>query len=121
MSDAETRWPGLLICVPCQQYVEADIDRETTACEHDWDDARDISQFDGEEWALFRHDVYIRELERDEPRNEAVVSELTSLMYDLTMAEALPADYDDRSGLDNLVFMDGVSTPAASKVGDRGE
>lgn len=118
MSERETSWPGLLICVPCKQYVEADIDREKTACEHGWAEARDISHFDGEEWALFRHDVYIRELEREQPRNEAVVSELTSLMYDLTAADVLPEDYDDRSGLANIVFMDGVTTAAESKVGD---
>lgn len=111
-----SEWPGILICVPCKQYVEADKDAEITACEHSWDAARDISHLSDVEWALFRHDVYIRELEREEPRNEFVRSELASLMWDLTSAEVLPDDYDDRTGLDNLVFMEDVETPAKSKV-----
>jgi len=106
MSETD-EWPGLLICVPCEQYVPADRDAEATACEHTWDEARDISEFDDEYWAKFRHDVYVKELNRDEPRNrDMVLSEMTSLMFDLTMADALPEDYDDREGLAKLLVLD---------------
>ncbi|WP_135306329.1 hypothetical protein [Haloarcula amylovorans] len=105
--DTGDEWPGLLICVPCEQYVPADGDREKTACEHSWDEASDISHLDGEEWAKFRHDVYVKELERDEPRNRQMVfHNLASLMWDFTTAEVLPDDYDDREGLEKLLVMD---------------
>jgi len=107
MSDGETGWPGILICVPCEQYVNADRDAEETACEHSWDGAGDISDFDGEEWAKFRHDVYVKELEREEPRSrQRVLTELSSLLWDLTSADVLPDDYDDRDGLDKLLVID---------------
>jgi len=97
-------WPGILMCVPCEQYVDADRDAEETACEHSWDEATDVSHLDGEEWAKLRHDIYIKELESEEPRNrEMVTSEFTSLMFDLVMADALPDDYDTREGLDKLL------------------
>lgn len=96
--DGDEQWPGLLISVPCEQYVRADKDAEKTACSHSWDEARDISAFDGEEWAQFRHDVYVKELEREEPRSHWVRHEYISLMFDLTMADALPDDYADREG-----------------------
>jgi len=107
MSENETEWPVILICVPCEQYVNADVDAEETACEHSWDEARDISDFDGEEWTKFRHDVLVKELEREEPRSrQRVLAALSSLMWDLTSADVLPEDYDDRDGLDKLLVMD---------------
>jgi hypothetical protein len=109
MPEEETEredWPGLLICVPCEQYVEADIDEEETACEHSWDEACDVSEFTEKEWAKFRHDVYVKELERDEPRSrQMVLNNLTSLMWDLTSAGVLPDDYDERDGLDKLLVI----------------
>ncbi|WP_135822978.1 hypothetical protein [Halostella litorea] len=110
MSSSDTDWPGLLICVPCREYVKADCDAERTACEHTWDEARDISHLDGEQWAKIRHDVYVRHLEQDDPeRREMVVSELASLMYDLVSADALPEDYDDREGLEKLLVTEADS------------
>jgi hypothetical protein len=107
MSEADGDWPGILICVPCEQYVPADSDREETACGHSWDDATDISHLDGEEWAKFRHDVYVKYLNRDDPENrDMVFSEAASLLWDLTMAEALPEDYDEREGLERLLVLD---------------
>lgn len=106
-TDDEREWPGLLICVPCEQYVPADGSTEETACEHTWDEATDISDMDAETWAKFRHDVYVKELERDEPRNRTmVVHNLTSVMYDLTVADVLPDDYDEREGLEKLLVID---------------
>lgn len=101
----EDDWPGILICTRCRQYVGADRDAGETACEHSWDDARDISDLDDETWAKIRHDSYIRELERDEPRGsrDMLVSNLTSLIVDLVWADVLPDDYDDREGLDRLL------------------
>jgi len=107
-TDDSTDWPGILICAVCKQYVDADRDDELTACEHTWDEARDISDCEGEEWAKIRHDAYVRELERDEPRNRQVVlAELSSLMWDLISADVLPADYDEREGLEKLLTVDG--------------
>jgi len=107
MTEAESDWPGILICVPCEQYVDADMDAEEIACEHTWDEATDISDLDGEYWAKLRHDVYIKELESDNPRNKnRIVHELTSLMWDLTAADVLPDDYDDREGIEKLLVTD---------------
>lgn len=103
----EREWPGILICVPCETFVDADLDAEETACEHSWDEARDISHLTGEEWAKFRHDVLVKEFERDEPRaRQTLAHRMASLMYDLTMADALPDDYDDREGLEKLLVLD---------------
>ena len=100
----ESKFPGILMCVPCEQYVDADRDSEVTSCQHTWDEATDINHLDGEEWAKLRHDIYLKELESDEPRNrDMVFSEFQSLMFDLVMAEALPYDYDEREGLDKLL------------------
>lgn len=102
---ADDDWPGILICTQCRQYVDADMNAEQTACEHSWNDARDISDLDDETWAKIRHDSYVRELEKDNPRGsrDMLTSELTSLMFDLVMADVLPDDYDDRDGLDKLL------------------
>lgn len=105
--EAQREWPGILICTQCRRYVDADMDAEEAACEHSWDEARDISGLDDETWAKIRHDVYVRELDREDPRNrQMVLSELTSLMYDLVMADVLPEDYADREGLEKLLVTD---------------
>lgn len=114
-ADEEHEYPGLLICVPCEQYVPADKDAEVTACDHSWDDACDVSDFDGEERAKFRHDVFVKELEREEPRSHWVKHEYISLMFDLTMADVLPDDYADREGLECLLVM---SADKATHGGD---
>ncbi|QIO25475.1 hypothetical protein [Haloarcula sp. JP-L23] len=106
-SEADAEWPGMLICVPCEQYVPADSSHEETACDHSWGEATDISHLDGEEWAKFRHDVYVKYLNRDDPENrDRVFSDAASLIVNLTMAEALPDDYDEREGLERLLVLD---------------
>lgn len=105
--ECEPDWPGILICVPCEQLVDADLSDERTACEHTWDEAREIGDLSDEEWAMFRHDVYLQELVSDDPRCEnMLVHELSSVTYDLTAAEALPDDYDERDGVEKMVFLD---------------
>lgn len=111
MTAARAEWPGILMCVPCEEYVDADYEAEETACEHSWDEARDISHLTDEEWAKLRHDIYIKELEREEPRNrELVLHELTSLVYDLTVADVLPDDYAEREGLEKLLVSGGTDS-----------
>jgi hypothetical protein len=49
----------------------------------------------------------VKELEREEPRSrQRVLTELSSLLWDLTSADVLPEDYDDRDGLDKLLVID---------------
>lgn len=102
--DAEAR---CILCAQCHRYQPLDRDGQPT-CDHSLAEAQDISDLSGEEWAMVRHDAYIAELERDEPRGARsfLVSELTSLMWDLTAAELLPDDYDERDGLDKLLMED---------------
>lgn len=113
-TDEDREWPGLLICVPCEKYVRADEDAEETACEHSWDEARDVSHLSDEEWAKFRHDVHLKALHEDAgsgPTPEGLTRDLVShglasVLYDLAMADVLPDDYDEREGLERLLVTD---------------